>query len=160
MTLWADADSLSPGVRDLCARRGGKQLTETEVIEVIFVAAKKIPLLPTDGCKSICVAKPDNADDYIIANAKPGDIIVTRDIPLASRALQAGLHALNDRGTIWTADSVRERLSIRDQMESLRQAGLAPMAGGGSFGKKELSAFANALEKTIQLCQKQFTRSG
>lgn len=160
MTLWADADSLPPGVRDLCARRGGKKLTDNETIQVIFVAAKKIPQPAAAGCQSICLSQPASADDYIITNAKPGDIIVTRDIPLASRALQAGLHALNDRGTIWTADSVRERLSIRDQMESLRKAGLVPMAGSGSFGKKELTAFANALEKTIQLCQPRSTRSG
>jgi uncharacterized protein YaiI (UPF0178 family) len=92
----------------------------------------------------------EDADSYILAKAAAGDIVVTRDIPLASRAIGRGLIALNDRGELWTADTVRERLSIRDHAEALRLAGLAPELNRGRlFGPKERGAFANALDKAL-----------
>jgi len=93
----------------------------------------------------------DTADDYIIASAAPGDILVTRDIPLAARALERGLVALNDRGVIWTADSARERASVRDHMAALRELGVAPpLPKGRLFDRKDLKAFADALDKAIR----------
>ncbi|HAP44523.1 MAG: hypothetical protein A2004_03285 [Spirochaetes bacterium GWC1_61_12] len=171
MTLWADADSLPPGVRELCARRGGRSLRPggAELIEVVFVAARPVPLPAGGQCRLIRVdealpdglaqtdldGKPaassgaDAADDYIMAHSTAGDILVTRDIPLAARAIANGLQAINDRGDIWSADSVRQRLSMRDRMAELRAAGLAAMPQHGAFGRKELTAFANALDKVL-----------
>jgi uncharacterized protein YaiI (UPF0178 family) len=95
-------------------------------------------------------APADDADSYILAQASAGDIVVTRDIPLASRAIAQGIIALNDRGELWTADTVRERLSLRDHAEALRLAGLAPeLHRGRLFGPKERGAFANALDKAL-----------
>ncbi len=145
MTIWGDADSLPVRVRELCARRSGIGAHE---VRVIFVSARKIPL-PPGSLVSARVVSGESADDHIIAAAKPADIIITRDIPLAKRALDAGLVALNDRGAIWTQDTVRERLSVRDFMASARDAGLAEMSKANTFGKKEQSAFANALDKAL-----------
>jgi uncharacterized protein YaiI (UPF0178 family) len=92
----------------------------------------------------------DSVDDYIMSAAKPGDILVTRDIPLAARALTAGIIAMNDRGALWTEGGLRERLSLRDHMASLRELGIAPAsARGRNFGPKEAKAFADALDKAI-----------
>jgi uncharacterized protein len=86
--------------------------------------------------------------------AKPGDILVTRDIPLAARALAAGIIAMNDRGALWTEGGLRERLSLRDHMASLRELGIAPAsARGRNFGPKEAKAFADALDKAITKCR-------
>jgi len=154
MTLWADADSLPPGVRELCARRHGKVLNENDTIQVVFVSARKIPL-PAGSLALAVICSDRSADDHILGAANKNDIIVTRDIPLAGRAISAGLIALNDRGTLWTADTLRERLSVRDHMAALRDSGLAGMSGSSGFGKKELTAFANALEKAVQLAASQ-----
>lgn len=90
------------------------------------------------------------ADDYILSCAKVGDILITRDIPLASKAISAGLVAINDRGTVWTADTVRERLSVRDHLTTLRNMGaMPPPSNAGTFGPRELNAFANALDRAI-----------
>jgi len=147
MTIWGDADSLPARVRELCARRSGAAKFE---IRVIFVSARKIPLPPGRLVFAVVVSG-ESADDHIIASAKLADIIITRDIPLAKRALDTGLIALNDRGTIWTRDTVRERLSIRDFMAAARDAGLAEMSRASTFGQKEQNAFANALDKAILL---------
>lgn len=105
----------------------------------------------TVGSPKPSTLDPSSADDYIMASARPGDIVVTRDIPLAARALAAGLSAINDRGTVWTVDSVRERASLRDRMAELRDLGLAPsLSSGKSYGPKEAKAFADALDKAIR----------
>jgi uncharacterized protein YaiI (UPF0178 family) len=86
----------------------------------------------------------------MLAEALPGDIIITRDIPLASRAVAAGITTLNDRGERWTVDTIRERLSVRDHMAALREAGLAAgLEKARTYGPKETRAFADALDRAI-----------
>ncbi len=95
-----------------------------------------------------------SADEYIMSAAEPGDILVTRDIPLAARALDAGIMAINDRGALWTQDGIRERLSLRDYMASMRESGIAPPSSKGrNYGPKEAKAFADALDKAITRAQ-------
>lgn len=142
-------------------------------IRAVFVANRPMPLPPGKNLQAVTVgpagasARPlaaadsahgdsprsdgaMTADDYIISHASALDILVTRDIPLAARAIDAGVIAINDRGDVWTADSVRERLSLRNHMESLREAGIAPPSSRArSFGPKEARAFAGALDKAI-----------
>lgn len=166
MTLWADADSLPREVKELIGRRAGSS-NSTFPIRAVFVANRPVPLPPGKNLQAVIVGPAgasaqaskdfsratdwDNADDYIIAAAISGDILVTRDIPLAARAVSKGLVAINDRGTLWTPDSVRERLSVRDHMASLRGLGIAPASSKNrGFGQKELRAFADALDKAIR----------
>jgi uncharacterized protein len=166
MTIWADADSLPKEVRELVARRASMPASG---LRAVFVANRKLPLPPGANLAAVIVgragstaqksapslaatgqAPAEDADSYILAQASAGDIVVTRDIPLASRAIAQGIIALNDRGELWTADTVRERLSLRDHAEALRLAGLAPELNRGRlFGPKERGAFANALDKAL-----------
>ncbi|PKL24685.1 MAG: YaiI/YqxD family protein [Spirochaetae bacterium HGW-Spirochaetae-3] len=166
MTLWADADSLPREVKELIGRRAGSS-NGGFPIRAVFVANRPVPLPPGKNLQAVIVgpagasartapdgakqAAWDNADDYIIASAVPGDVLITRDIPLAARAIDHGLVALNDRGALWTADTVRERLSLRDHMAALRELGTAPpLAKGRGFGPKDVKAFADALDKAIR----------
>jgi len=169
MTIWADADSLPREVRELIGRRAGASKA-TFPIRAVFVANRTIPLPPGKNLQAVIVGSakacdrpqsntgnnsppspPGTADDYILSTATTGDILVTRDIPLASRAIQKGIVALNDRGTLWTAEEVKERLSVRDHMAALRESGLAPpMPKNRAFGVKEAKLFADALDKAIQ----------
>ncbi len=178
MTLWADADSLPREVKDLIGRRAGSSNSDFP-IRAVFVANRPLPLPPGKNLQAVIVgpagalvhakgvakgvakaaaknpatgaADWDNADDYIMAAAVPGDILVTRDIPLAARAVAQGLVALNDRGILWSADSVRERVSLRDHMASLRELGMAPASSKSrGFGPKEVRAFADALDKAVR----------
>jgi uncharacterized protein YaiI (UPF0178 family) len=169
MTIWADADSLPSPIRELIGRRAGASTVDFP-IRAVFVANRTIPLPPGKNLQAIIVgpaaasAKPESdstarathaptqtADEYILEAAILGDILVTRDIPLASKALENNIITLNDRGTFWTAGEVRERLSVRDHLTALRESGLAPILPKiRSFGQKETKMFADALDKAIQ----------
>lgn len=171
MTLWADADSLPREVKNLIARRAGTSGSNFP-IRAVFVANRPLPLPPGKNLQAIIVgparatAGPavasadaqgtpcDNSDDYIILAATPGDVLVTRDIPLAARAIARGITALNDRGNLWTSDTARERASIRDHMATLRELGIAPPSPKSrSIGPKEVRAFADALDKALRAAE-------
>ena len=73
---------------------------------------------------------------------------MTRDILLAERLVERNVAVVNDRGTRYTAENIRERVSIRNYMLELAQNGLKTEESG-SFGKKELYQFANAFDALI-----------
>jgi uncharacterized protein YaiI (UPF0178 family) len=149
MRVWADADSLPPEVRALISRRAAKIAAEGEDLEAVFVANRpiKVPVVP--GVRFVLVEPaPGAADDHIAANAKPGDLAVTRDIPLAERLIALGLAVINHKGELFTADRIRERISIRDAMLDLRLSGLAE-SGPSTFGPKDLKAFADGFDSIL-----------
>lgn len=155
MTIWIDADSLPREARALVARRASRS-SPTLPLQAVFVSNRKIPLPPGNNTSALIVPPGEgNADERMLAEAGPGDLMITRDIPLASLAVAAGIMTLNDRGEQWTADTVRERLSIRDHMAALREAGLAAgLDKARSYGPKETKAFANALDRAINLAMR------
>lgn len=151
MKLWVDADSCPVPVRDMICRTG-KRLSLT----VLYVANRDIPR-ETDAPVTMIMADmtPDAADDYIVEHAGPDDLVVTRDIPLAKRLVDNGIRVLNDRGTVYTDENIRERLAMRNLMVELYTSGLSPEKTG-QFGKKELNNFANALDREITRLLRQF----
>jgi uncharacterized protein len=146
ITLWADADSLPAEVRRVIALRVAKELARGKR----FVANRPIPLMREAGVRFVQVeAGPGKADDYIAGRIKPGDLVITRDIPLAERALTvSGVAAINHRGDRFSSDSVAERRSVRDAMLELRLAGLV-QSGKGQFGPRELKAFADGFDRVV-----------
>ena len=60
------------------------------------------------------------ADNEIAQRVKPGDLVITADIPLASDVIDRGAHALDPRGELYTPDNIRERLQMRNFMDELR----------------------------------------
>lgn len=90
----------------------------------------------------------DVADDAIAQRAGPGDLVVTQDIPLASRVLAKGAEAVNPRGERFTPDNIAERLSVRDFMQELRGAGVQT-GGPAAFGARDRQAFAAQLDRWI-----------
>ena len=92
---------------------------------------------------------PDAADNYIVEHIGGNDIAVTRDIPLAARLAEKHICVINDRGILYTPDTVSERLSLRNFNLELCENGLMPERTG-IYGKKELNKFANCLDREIQ----------
>ena len=86
---------------------------------------------------------------YIITYAAQGDMVITRDIPLAKQLVEAHIKVINDRGVVYTAENIDERLSIRNFMYELSVNGLAPERTK-AFGKKEVMEFARALDRETQ----------
>jgi uncharacterized protein len=91
---------------------------------------------------------PDVADQHIADHAAAGDLAITADIPLAAILVEKGVRTLDPRGEEYTAETVRERLSIRDFMDSLRGANVET-GGARPFGEREKKAFAAALDRTL-----------
>ena len=82
-------------------------------------------------------------------NVHQDDLVITRDIPLASELVALGITVLNDRGTEYSQENVRERLSIRNLMELMREQGLVSDRLR-SFGKKEVYLFSNAFDRILR----------
>ena len=98
-------------------------------------------------------AGPDIADDWIAERAGKGDIVITQDIPLADRCLQAGAQALKSNGTPFTADSIGSALAGRMVGEHLRSMGV-PTSGPPPFGPKDRSAFLQALDRAVVVAKR------
>ena len=153
MTVWADGDSLQPEIRSLLCRRARREAESAAArgsdprFSAVFVAARMPKLEAGPGVEARLA--PD-ADGAILAAAEPGDLAVTRDLPLAERLAEKGLRVLNDRGAVFTAENVRERRSLRDLALELRAQGLVPESRRGSaWGQRELKAFADALDREL-----------
>jgi len=91
---------------------------------------------------------PDVVDDWIVEHAGIDDIVITGDIPLASRCLKIGAHVIGNTGRPFTEDNIGDVLSIRDLLHDLREQGM--MVGGPKpFAKKDRSRFLQALDEII-----------
>lgn len=90
----------------------------------------------------------DEADDWIAERASAGDIVVTADVPLASRSLKAGAEVIAPNGRPFTKDSIGMTLASRNLMDSLRSAG-AVTGGPKPFAPRDRSAFLSALDQAI-----------
>jgi uncharacterized protein YaiI (UPF0178 family) len=119
-------------------------------LQVILVANKALNI-PEEGLVEIVVVDngQDAVDDWITANADKNDIVITADIPLASRTVKKGARILSPRGTIFNENSIGDTLATRDLMTHLRDIGLVT-GGPPAFSKKDRSKFLQALDSLIQ----------
>jgi uncharacterized protein YaiI (UPF0178 family) len=93
-------------------------------------------------------AGPDLADDWIAERAGPGDVVITADIPLAKRAVDAGAHALHPTGRVFTADNIGAALASRAIGEHLRSMGDVT-TGPAPFVPADRSRFLQALDAAV-----------
>ena len=91
----------------------------------------------------------DAADDWIAERARKGAIVITADIPLASRCIKAGAEVIGPTGKPFTEASIGMALATRDMMEDLRASGLVT-GGPAPFSPRDRSAFLQALDLAIQ----------
>jgi uncharacterized protein YaiI (UPF0178 family) len=90
----------------------------------------------------------DVADNHIVQQVEAGDLVVTADIPLAAEVIARGGLALNPRGELYTEDNIRQRLNMRDFMDTLRSSGV-DTGGPASFNHADRQAFANQLDRLL-----------
>jgi uncharacterized protein YaiI (UPF0178 family) len=145
MTLWIDADATPRDVKDICLRAADRLKLET-----ILVANQRVMLPPGHAYASAVRVEggPDSADRYIVDHAAAGDVAVTADIPLAALLVPKGVAVIDPRGEEYTAESVGERLSVRNFMDGLRGSGVET-GGHAAYGPREKQAFANALDRAL-----------
>ncbi len=91
----------------------------------------------------------DAADDWIVAHVQPHDIVVTADIPLASRCLKEGARVIGTTGKPFTENNICNVVATRDMLSALRGAG--EITGGPPPLKKpDRSRFLQQLDEVIQ----------
>jgi len=144
MHIWVDADACPAVIKDIlyrAAQRWQRPLT--------LVANQMLRTPPSPLIRAVQVPRGfDVADDYIVQHASAGDLVITGDIPLASEALAKGALVLNPRGERYTAETIGERLAMRDMMEELRSAGVNT-GGPNTLSQADRRAFGNALDKLM-----------
>lgn len=144
MRLWVDADACPNVIKDIIFRAADRVGVET-----ILVANQYVRTPPSRHIRSMQVPGGfDAADGAIVERVEPGDLVVTADIPLASAAIAKGALALNPRGELYTADSIAQRLSLRNFMDELRGAGI-DTGGPAPLHARDRQAFANQLDRWL-----------
>jgi uncharacterized protein len=121
----------------------------------VSVVAGNYLRVPHDPMIECIAAGPgmDAADDWIAERAVPGDVVITADIPLASRCIKAGAAVIAPNGKPFTEQSIGMVLAMRNLMTDLRSSG--EITGGPkSFAPRDRSAFLSALDQTIRRIQR------
>ncbi len=120
-------------------------------VRVALVANSRLNVPEGFGVEMVLVDRgPDAADDWIVENLRPGDVVVTADIPLAARCLKAGARALGTNGRIFSEDSIGDLLATRDLKAYLREAG-ATSGGPPAMSAKDRSRFLSKLDELVQI---------
>ena len=142
--IWVDADACPNVIKEILFRAANRV-----GIEVILVANQSIPVPRSRHIRSIRVgAGFDVADNHIVQQLAESELVVTADIPLAAEVIAKGCLALNPRGELYTEENIRQRLNMRDFMESLRSRGV-DTGGRASFSKADRRACANELDRLL-----------
>lgn len=149
MKILVDADSCPRPVRELVLRASARR-----GIQAIFAANRPIPGLSGDAVMELCAPAAGSADDRIAELARPGDLVITRDIPLALRLVEASILVIDDRGQVYTAENIRHRLSIRNFMVGLAENGLRGERTA-VYGARELKAMADSLDRVLTRLQRE-----
>ena len=119
-------------------------------LRVALVANARLGVPGGLGVEMIVVEQgPDAADDWIVEHVRPGDVVVTADIPLAARCLQAGARVLGTNGKVFSEDSIGDRLATRDLKAQLREAGVMSV-GPRPLSEKNRSRFQAKLDELVQ----------
>ena len=119
-------------------------------LKVTVVANSQMHIPSEDWLELVVVSDQfDAADDWIVEYITKNDIVISGDIPLASRCLKKGARVLGPNGRVFTDDSIGDALATRDLMSHLRDIGI--MTGGPApFKKRDSSRFLQSLDGIIQ----------
>lgn len=144
MKIWVDADACPVAIKEILFRAA-----ERTQVELTLVANHAIRVPPSKVIRAVQVSPGfDVADHEIVRRLEPGDLVITADIPLAAEVIEAGGLALNPRGELYTSETIRERLNMRDFMDTLRASGV-DTGGSAALSKRDRQAFANQLDRIL-----------
>jgi uncharacterized protein YaiI (UPF0178 family) len=144
MKIWVDADACPGPIKDILYRAA-----ERTKVQMTLIANKPLRTPPSPWIRTVQVSRGfDVADDEIARLVEPGDLVVTADIPLAAQVIEKGGHALDPRGELFTPDNVRERLNMRDFMDTMRASGVRT-GGPAPMSQGDRMSFANQLDSLL-----------
>jgi len=144
MQIWVDADACPKVIKEILFRAAGRTN-----IRLTLVANKMLHCPPSPYIRVLQVpAGFDVADNKITQLFRPGDLVITADIPLAAEVIARGGHALNPRGEFYTEETIRERLAMRNFMDGLRSSGVQT-GGPPMLSQKDRQTFGNQLDRFL-----------
>ena len=149
MSIYVDADACP--VKDEVERVGTRHGWQIFVVSNGGLRPSQNSLIET----VIVPDGPDVADMWIAERAGPGDVVITGDIPLAARCVEAGAQVLKHNGEAFTAANIGNILATRDLMTDLRAADPFHQGGGKGFTKADRSRFLDALERAVRTAARQ-----
>ena len=150
MQIWVDADACPSVIREIIAKAAhNRMITTTFVANHIFslpnsqfVAFYQVP------------SGFDEADKEIERRVSHGDLVITADIPLASDVLQQGALVLTPRGERYTDNNIKQRLQMRDFMETMRSSG-AQTGAPPALSLSDRKHFSDQLDRLLTRAQKE-----
>ena len=145
LKIWIDADAAPREVKELVFRAANRL-----EIPTVLVANQRLHVAPGNSLVTALRVEggPDVADRYIAEHAEAGDLVVTQDVPLAALLVPMRVAVLDPRGDEHTAETIGERLSMRDFSDQLRMGG-AVTGGPPPFDARARQAFAAALDRVL-----------
>ncbi len=142
--IWVDADACPVAIKEVLFRAADR-----EQVQVTLVANQWLRAPASRFVRAIQVpAGFDVADHEIARRVSSDDLVVTQDIPLAAMVIEKGALAMHPRGELYTADTIAQRLSMRNFMDELRGAGV-DTGGPAAFHPRDKQAFANQLDRWL-----------
>jgi hypothetical protein len=143
ISIYVDADACP--VKDEIYRVAARHHLRVHIVANSFIRVPSDPMIEQVAVKNELNA----ADDWIAERAGPRSIVITADIPLASRCIKAGAAVIAPNGKPFTEDSIGMTLAVRNLMDDLRSSG--EITGGPRpFAAKDRSAFLSVLDQTIR----------
>ena len=144
MSIWVDADATPVAIKDIIFRAAERTGTPTTLVANSFL---RVP--PSKFITFLQVEKGfDVADNAIVQRVVTNDLVITADIPLAAEVVEKGATALNPRGERYTSENVRQRLNMRDFMDTMRSSGIQT-GGPPPLSKTDRQNFANELDRYL-----------
>ena len=144
MTIWVDADACPNQIKAILFRAA-----ERTGITLYLLANQPLQVPARENVIAIQVEQGfDVADNEIVRRVQAGDLVITSDIPLADEVITRGALALSPRGELFTADTIKARLNMRDFMDTMRSSGIHT-GGPAQLGDSDKREFANALDRYL-----------
>ncbi|WP_439331603.1 YaiI/YqxD family protein [Pelagibacterium lacus] len=141
--IYVDADACP--VKDEVVRVAGRHGLAVTFVANFGLRPSRDPMI-----RNVMVPQgADAADDWIVEACTAGDIVITADIPLASRALAKGAHVLGPTGKPFTEASIGMALAMRELSQHLRETGESK-GYNASFSARDRSSFLQALDQVVQ----------
>lgn len=144
MLIWVDADACPNSIKQIIFKAATKRL-----FTVCCVANQLITVPASVFIKRVQVqAGPDKADQYIIEKCEKSDLVITADIILADACVTKGAIVLNPRGQLYTPNTIKQALAIRNFNESLRDTGIAS-GGPAPLSPRDIQNFSQHFDKIL-----------
>ncbi len=145
--IYVDADACP--VKDEVYRVAARHGLAVSVVANGFIRVPQDPRIE----RVAAGAAPDAADDWIAERAGANDIVITADVPLASRCVKAGAQVIAPSGKPFTPELIGMTLAVRNLMHDLRSAGEVT-GGPAPFSPRDRSTFLSALEQAVRRLQR------